>query len=115
MSDTEATGTLTPSGDGRERGSRRRRIYGYLKAANEIRQSYTSQLTQDAGTDDQGMPGMFPDVEVFRSGNEEMVLFPSYARKHLRQNPVVHLDKPGAFDDIERPQSVGDADYWKRE
>jgi phosphatidate phosphatase APP1 len=112
MSDTEATGTLTPSGDGRERGSRRRRIYGYLKAANEIRQSYSSQLNQDAGTDDQGM---LPDMEVFRSGNEEMVLFPSYARKHLRQNPVVHLDKPGAFDDVERPQSVGDADYWKRE
>lgn len=115
MSDTEATGTLTPSGDGRERGSRRRRIYGYLKAANEIRQSYSSQLTQDAGTDDQGMPGMFPDMEVFRSGNEEMVLFPSYARKHLRQNPVIHHDKPGALDDVERPQDVGDADYWKRE
>jgi phosphatidate phosphatase APP1 len=115
MSDPEQTGTLTPSGDGRERGSRRRRIYGYLKAANEIRQSYSSSLTQDAGTDDQGMPGMFPDVEVFRSGNEEMVLFPSYARKHLRQNPVMHHDKPGVLDDVERPQSVGDADYWKRE
>jgi phosphatidate phosphatase APP1 len=115
MSDTEATGTLTPSGDGRERGSRRRRIYGYLKAANEIRQSYSSQLTQDAGADDQDMPGAFAETEVFRSGNEEMILFPSYARKHLRQDPVIHHDKPGALDDAERAQGVGDADYWKRE
>jgi phosphatidate phosphatase APP1 len=115
MSDTESAGTLTPSGEGRERGARRRRIYGYLKAANEIRQSYSSQLNQDGSTDDQGMPGMFPDVEVVRSGNEEMVLFPSYARKHLRQNPSVHREKPGALEDIDRPESGGDADYWKRE
>jgi phosphatidate phosphatase APP1 len=115
MSDTESAGTLTPSGEGRERGTRRRKIYGYLKAANEIRQSYTSQLTQDGSTDDQGMPGTFPDVEVFRSGNEEMVLFPSYARKHLRQKPIVHHEKPGTLEDIDRPQSSGDADYWKRE
>ena len=115
MSDTESTGTLTPSGEVRERGARRRKIYGYLKAANEIRQSYTSQLTQDGSADDQGMPGMFPDVEVVRNGNEEMVLFPSYARKHLRQNPQVHRDKPGSLEDVERPQSGGDADYWKRE
>ena len=115
MSDTEPAGTLTPPGEGRERGARRRKIYGYLKAANDLRQSYTSQLTQDGTTDDQGMPGMFPDVEVVRSGNEEMVLFPSYARKHLRQNPSIHRDKPGALDDINRPQSGGDADYWRRE
>jgi phosphatidate phosphatase APP1 len=115
MSDTESAGTLTPSWEGRERGTRRRKIYGYLKAANEIRQSYTSQLTQDGSTDDQGMPGMFPDVEVFRSGNEEMVLFPSYARKHLRQKPIVHHDKPGTLEDIDTPQSGGDVDYWKRE
>lgn len=115
MSDTETADTLTSSGEGRERGARRRRIYGYLKAANEIRHSYTSQLTQDDSADDQNMPGTFPDVEVFRSGNEEMILFPSYARKHLRPNPTVHREKPGAIEDIDRPQSIGDADYWKRE
>lgn len=115
MSDTESAGALTPSGEVRERGARRRKIYGYLKAANEIRQSYTSQLMQDGSTDDQGMPGAFPDLEVVRNGHEEMVLFPSYARKHLRQNPSVHHEKPGTNEDIGRPQSVGDADYWKRE
>jgi phosphatidate phosphatase APP1 len=115
MSDTETADNLTTSGEGRERGARRRKIYGYLKAANEIRHSYTTQLTQDGSADDQSMPGMFPDVEVFRSGNEEMVLFPSYARKHLRPNPTVHHEKPGAIEDIDRPQITGDVDYWKRE
>ncbi|EYE96367.1 phosphatidate phosphatase App1 family protein, partial [Aspergillus ruber CBS 135680] len=72
---------------GRERGGRRQRVYGYLKAANELRQSYTSQLAtsinnvREYGDEFHDTPGAFPDVEIARSGHEEMVIFPSYARK----------------------------------
>ncbi|KAJ5770115.1 uncharacterized protein N7511_002166 [Penicillium nucicola] len=65
-------------------GSRRKRVYEYFKAANELRQAYTSQWSgqrNDHDEDYYNTPGAFPDVEIARSGDEEMVLFPSYARK----------------------------------
>ena len=101
---------------GRPRGARRQKIYGYLKAANELRQSYQSQWTGEGdGARDEDMPGSFQDMEVVRSGDEEMVLFPSYARKHMKKHQTPSRDKPGAHEDIERPHSSGDAEYWKRQ
>ena len=76
--------------EGREPGGRRKKIAGYLKAANELRQSYFNQDggaygARDSG-DDSGVegPGAFPEAAVVRSGNEEMILFPSYARTHTK-------------------------------
>ena len=73
---------------GRERGGRRKKVFDYLKAANELRQTYTTQLAtqitnarDDYNSEYHDTPGAFPDVEIARSGDEEMVLFPSYARK----------------------------------
>lgn len=65
-------------------GSRRRKVFEYFKAANELRQAYQSQWTgqgNDLGADYSDTPGAYPDVEIARSGDEEMVLFPSYARR----------------------------------
>lgn len=76
-----------------ERGGRRKKVYEYIKAANDLRQSYTSQLTtqisnaardyNDSGYND--TPGAFPDVEIARHGDEEMVLFPSYGKQISRK------------------------------
>jgi phosphatidate phosphatase APP1 len=81
LSSTRGSG----SGDGAAAsGSRRKKVYGYLKAANELRQAYTSQWAGQRNEHDEdyyNTPGAFPDVEIARSGDEEMVLFPSYARK----------------------------------
>lgn len=74
----------------REPGQRRKKLAGYLKAANELRQTYQQQYapswTRSDGTfeyeDD--TPGAFPDAAIVRSGEEEMILFPSYARKHVK-------------------------------
>lgn len=74
------------SGDGTAPGSRRKKAYEWLKAANELGQAYTSRWTgqrSDAQEDYYHTPGAFPDVEIARSGDEEMVLFPSYGRKLL--------------------------------
>ncbi|KAJ5469100.1 hypothetical protein N7475_006852 [Penicillium sp. IBT 31633x] len=65
-------------------GSRRKKVYEYFKAANELRQAYTSQWSGQRNEHDEdyyNTPGAFPDVEIARSGDEEMVVFPSYARK----------------------------------
>ncbi len=75
------------SGEPVGQGSRRKRMAGYLKAANEMRQSY---FGGEVGTGREGYEdpssegGAFPDAAVVRSGNEEMILFPSYARKHVK-------------------------------
>ncbi|CAI7634313.1 unnamed protein product [Penicillium glandicola] len=65
-------------------GSRRKKVFEYFKAANELRQAYTSQWSGQRNEHDEdyyNTPGAFPDVEIARSGDEEMVVFPSYARK----------------------------------
>lgn len=116
MAQEDPTGSMTASG---ERGTRRKKVYGYIKAANELRQSYQLQWAQSRGQgdmdDDQGIPGAFPDIEVVRNGTEEMILFPSYARKHIKRTKAAHYDKPGAHEDITHPATSGDAEYWKKQ
>lgn len=75
----------------REPGARRRKLAGYLKAANELRQTYQQQYApnwsrSEANYDyEDDTPGSFPDAAIVRSGDEEMILFPSYARKHIKR------------------------------
>ncbi|KAJ9602716.1 hypothetical protein H2200_012910 [Cladophialophora chaetospira] len=106
-------------GGGRVPGARRDKVKGYLRAANELRQSYQAQISQKLQENyDERPPGDWPDVEIVRSGNEEMLLFPSYARKHTRRKTKpgeTARDQPGTNESIEAPHSSGDADYWKRE
>ena len=124
MAYADSSGSAAGQGqlEGRERGARRKRVYGYLKAANEMRHSYQSSWSQQETEDyDQGVPGAFPDVEIVRNGDEEMILFPSYARKHIKtpkqrkDRDLQHPSKPGAHDPIARPDSPGDAEFWKKE
>ena len=74
--------------EGREPGARRKKFAGYLRAANELRQTYQQSYKQawnnrDAGSDFlDGMPGGFPGAAVTRRDDEELVIFPSYARRH---------------------------------
>jgi phosphatidate phosphatase APP1 len=110
---------------GRENGngSRRQKMLGYLKAANEIRQNYQATISQkmqdsynDRGVD---APGAFPDYDMSSSGEEEMLLFPSYARRHVNRNrrdePIQNQPLPGTEEDIERPKPPGDVEYWREE
>lgn len=105
-----------------ERGARRRKLAGYLKAANELRQSYQQSYglggQRDGTTDDDSnyMPGSFPDATASRSasGDEEMLLFPSYAVRHSTRKGQ-RRDMPGATQDIRSNKGTGDAEYWQRQ
>ncbi|CAF9925991.1 hypothetical protein IMSHALPRED_006840 [Imshaugia aleurites] len=103
-----------------ERGARRRKLAGYLKAANELRQSYQQSYglggQRDGTTNEDGnhMPGAFPDPTVSRSGDEEMLLFPSYAVRHAVRKGHPR-DLPGATQDIRSNKGTGDAEYWHRQ
>ncbi|MCJ1302801.1 hypothetical protein MMC08_005606 [Hypocenomyce scalaris] len=128
MSQPEISGALSNVGEslgsmaeGSQRGARRRKLAGYLKAANELRQtyqqSYTSRSQNDAESDenDLGIPGAFPEVAIVRNGEEEMVLFPSYARRHVKQEKGQQQDPPGSSQGLQSSAGGGDAEYWRRE
>ncbi|THV64936.1 hypothetical protein D6D28_09500 [Aureobasidium pullulans] len=103
----------------RESGGRRKKLAGYLKAANELRQSYASQWTQsrDFANDSEEQPGIFPGADVVRSGNEEMIIFPSYATKHIRAKPRAQpgtiQQASGTGRDSRDTVGAGDAEFWK--
>ena len=110
---------MTSYGGGRP-GARREKVKGILRAANEMRQSYQAQIQQklQENMNEGGVPGDWPDMEVVRSGNEEMLLFPSYARNHqTKKTPTGEATRhqPGTHEPVEGPHSSGDAEYWKRE
>lgn len=101
-----------------ERGSRRKKLAGFLKTANDLRQSYQQSYglggQNDGEADGSSVPGAFPDLAIVRNGDEEMVLFPSYARRHhARRNRQLH--PPGADQDIRSSQTSGDSEYWKKQ
>ncbi|KAH8658845.1 hypothetical protein BGZ60DRAFT_531521 [Tricladium varicosporioides] len=103
-------------GEGRERGARRKKLAGYLKAANDIRQSYQQSYTQKWGGDDYAddsndIPGSFPDVAIVSHGDEQLVLFPSYAKRHTKEPP--DPTSRGTYDS--GTEGPGDAEYWARE
>ena len=124
---TGVAGALNGGGDGYgatgERGSRRKKLAGYLKAANELRQSYRDTYAPRGAShgesehDDTGIPGAFPELVVARSGLEEMVLFPSYARRHTK----IERPKPStqgqysAGQETQENVGAGDAEYWRKE
>lgn len=113
---------LAPVGEGTQRGARRRKLAGYLRAANELRQSYQQTSSSrgpydaEADEDELSIPGAFPEVAIVRNGEEEMVLFPSYARRHVKQEKGMVQDPPGSSSqDLRSSAGGGDADYWRRE
>ncbi|CAL3965102.1 unnamed protein product [Diplocarpon coronariae] len=118
-------GSTENCGEIKERGSRRKKLQGYLKAANDIRQSYQQSYTERWGSgngefDDatKDIPGSFPDVAIVSNGDEQLILFPSYAKKHTKQPPPdpakapIQRDSIGSEMSHDGPES---ADYWARE
>lgn len=112
-------------GQGREPGARRKKLAGLLKSANELRQSYQQSYTSGWGSRDtryedvDDAPGAFPDAAVVRSGDEEMVIFPSYARKHIKRAPHAEpgtvQETPGDGRDVRDTTGTGDAEFWQQQ
>ncbi|WPH04222.1 phosphatidate phosphatase app1 [Acrodontium crateriforme] len=112
MAFTETAGNTAHGGEysnwrsePREPGARRKKLGEYLKAANELRQNYFSG--DDGGSrghHEEGSDSVFPDAAVVRSGHEEMILFPSYGRKHVKSK----LETVSGNNETEQ-------DFWRRE
>ncbi|KAI0103786.1 hypothetical protein GGR51DRAFT_549753 [Nemania sp. FL0031] len=109
---------------GRERGARRRKLAAMAGsvyragavAVNEIKESYNQTRSSEIDTPEMSkitIPGSFPDVAIVTKGNEQMVLFPSYAKRHVREKPSQFADPAGP----PQPSSMGmnEQEYWRQE
>ncbi|KAL2074745.1 hypothetical protein VTL71DRAFT_8524 [Oculimacula yallundae] len=117
-------GSVEDGGEARDRGSRRKKLAGYLKAAKDIGQSYQQSYSErwgsangEFGDDTNGIPGSFPDVAIVSHGDEQLILFPSYAKQHVKQQPPDPATNPVRQDSngSDMSDGPGDAEYWARE
>ncbi|OLN83371.1 Phosphatidate phosphatase APP1-like protein 2 [Colletotrichum chlorophyti] len=84
-------------------------------AMNEIREGYAQTRARPYEAGD-GMPrttipGSFPDVAITVQGDDQMVIFPSYAKRHVKQewgqeNEHTSDDPHG---------SIRDQEFWRKE
>ncbi|KAG6003503.1 hypothetical protein E4U21_001994 [Claviceps maximensis] len=110
-------------GERGERGYRRRKLAAMAgnlyrtgqQAVTDFRDSYAQSRVwglDDAGANESmHIPGAFPHAAIVHQGNEQMVLFPSYGKKHTKAdwNPAA-----GNHPASECPEQK-DEDWWRRQ
>lgn len=112
----------------REPGARRKKLAGLAKSvyqagvatASEIRNQYdNTRIRGVVDVDDSNykvsIPGSFPDVSIVSIGDEQMVLFPSYAARHVRQ---FRDDDRQIYPHVQgerREADLSEEDYWRNE
>ncbi|KAK8022700.1 hypothetical protein PG993_013467 [Apiospora rasikravindrae] len=107
-----------------QRGSRRKRlqaaagrVYSAGAAAmNEIKESYNQTRLDQIDTPETAkitIPGSFPDVKIMSKGNEQLVLFPSYAKRHVKGSGL-QFDGPGGPPGTSAVP-VDEEDFWRQE
>jgi hypothetical protein len=117
-----AYGEAGQTPEARERGARRRKIAGYLnagynRAASELQKTYQNSVQARLETPraeeatDGNMPGTFPDVSIVRHGTEELILFPSYCKRHVQSSKNADLSQ----ESLKSNGTQQDAEWWKQE
>ncbi|KAF3915508.1 hypothetical protein ABW21_db0202930 [Orbilia brochopaga] len=90
-------------------GTRRARLAGALRAANEARQNYISNYYRNRDDPDQPVTsrastGDWTNRDLRVGGStEEMILFPSYARRTMRKRRKMHDDSTTSFHESPAP------------
>ncbi|KAK3682749.1 hypothetical protein B0T22DRAFT_502005 [Podospora appendiculata] len=107
---------------GAEPGSRRRKLAAAASsiyragaaAASELKEQYNNTRIRNVESlsDAQvSIPGSFPNVSIVTKGEEQMVLFPSYAKRHVREHAADA--KKEALTAAQ--MGISDEDYWRHE
>lgn len=108
-----------------ERGYRRKKIAAMAgslyrsgqAAVTEIKESYAQTRAtrdMDGGYEGHGrihIPGAFPDVAITVHGDEQMVLFPSYAKRHIKKD----WSQEPMPQEANSYGAIKDEDYWRQE
>ncbi|KAK4143895.1 uncharacterized protein C8A04DRAFT_28466 [Dichotomopilus funicola] len=120
------------AGDGGvERGSRRRKLAAVagsvyragVAAASELKEQYNNTRIRgvvDMSSSQVSIPGAFPNVSIVTQGGEQMVLFPTYAKRHVREYDPRGSDggNAGAHSfQVANAAQMGmtEEEYWKQE
>ncbi|KAL0932095.1 actin patch protein [Colletotrichum truncatum] len=84
-------------------------------AMNEIREGYAQTrvraLEPEDGQPRTTIPGSFPGVAITVQGDDQMVIFPSYAKRHVKQN----WGDENEFISNDPHGSIRDPEYWRKE
>jgi phosphatidate phosphatase APP1 len=86
-------------------------------AASELKEQYSNTRLRNVDESDVQqitIPGSFPNVAIVTKGQEQMVLFPSYAKRHIRQFGKDGPSRPAEAQGAAQT-SMNDEDYWKQE
>lgn len=86
------------------------------QAVTELRDTYAQSRVRglDNGYDSYGnmhIPGAFPNADIMVQGNEQLVLFPSYAKRHARKQ----RSEAPAQGSLQPQGSLRDGEYWRQE
>ncbi|KAK4201859.1 hypothetical protein QBC40DRAFT_170570, partial [Triangularia verruculosa] len=98
-------GSGSETGQPREVGARRKKLAAFAgsvyragaAAASEIKEQYNNTRIRNVEAMDASqysIPGSFPNVKIIHKGEEQMVLFPTYAKKHVKgagRHPPGHV------------------------
>ncbi|QPH02578.1 hypothetical protein C2857_006790 [Epichloe festucae Fl1] len=85
------------------------------QAVTDLRDSYVQ--SRGRGMDDFGInesthiPGAFPDVAITSQGNEQMVLFPSYGKRHVKRDWTQAARNQASSDQ----SAQTDEEWWRQE
>lgn len=113
----------------REPGTRRKKFASMagsvyrasVAAASELKEQYNNTRIRGVEPIDSHqitIPGSFPNVAIVTKGNEQMVLFPSYAKRHIKQYGKKHTERPPeaqSSSSSSSQTSFNGEDYWKEE
>lgn len=111
-------------GEGKESAGRRKRLAAMAgrmysagaSAMSEVRESYNQTRAGQIDTEESQkitIPGAFPDVKIVHNGDEQMVLFPSYAKRHVKNQDRQSEHPAGPPDPAE--VDTAEEEYWRQE
>lgn len=109
----------------REPGSRRKKLAALAgsvyragaAAASELKEQYGNTRIRNVEPWESQrvtIPGSFPDVAIVTKGNEQMVLIPSYAKRHIKQSATLRPPQQVVARSASQV-SMDDEEYWKQE
>lgn len=109
-------------GERGERGYRRRKLAAMAgslyrsgqQAVTDFRDSYAQSRVRggdDYSHESTHIPGAFPDVAIASQGNEQMVLFPSYGKQHVKRE----WTRPALGQQSEQSEQQRKEEWWRQE
>lgn len=117
---SSGSGSDPSYGAERERGARRKKLLAIAGSAltagraavTEIRETYNQGRARGLDFSEghhTNIPGAFPNVSIIVEGEKQMVLFPSYAKNHVREYSKDRLE-PNVSGEA---GSLSDPEYWQ--